>query len=76
MVRSTIHLHLGMPAESTVADFTSPLAHVRLLPDVRFDKILATRDALQRNHYDSDAVLDEEIQRLCSDLKVACRDDR
>ena len=47
MVRSAIHLHLEMPAESTIADLTSPLAHVRILPDVRFDKVLATRDALQ-----------------------------
>lgn len=43
-------------------------ARVRLLPDVRLDKVMATRDAIKCACYENEGVVDEMIQRLTADL--------
>ena len=50
------------------------LAHwleaVRELPDIRRQKVLRARDAIQQHAYDDEKVVDETIERLCPDLET------
>ena len=43
------------------------------LPDVRSEKVRATREAIRRNGYDGAEVLEETIRRLSDDLDVLFR---
>ena len=42
-------------------------------PDVRLDRVLATREALRRNRYDDKAILDYTVQCVGNDLGVMLR---
>ncbi len=46
---------------------------VQDLPQVRIDKVMATRDALRRNHYDEEQVIIETVVRLSNDVGILCR---
>ena len=45
---------------------------VRRPLDVRLDKVLATREALRHNRYNTEDALEETIARLSNDLWVWC----
>lgn len=40
------------------------------LPEVRVDKVRATREALERNAYESDQILDDTIAKLNDELDL------
>ena len=40
------------------------------LPEVRADKVRSTRDALERNAYESDQILDDTIAKLNDELDL------
>ena len=46
---------------------------LRDLPDVRLDKVLASRRSLGQQDYDCDAVLDKTAERLCQELGILGR---
>ncbi len=48
---------------------------IRELPDVRREKVQATRSALQQRAYDAEAILDATIQEMGNDIGVLCRHD-
>jgi hypothetical protein len=41
---------------------------LRQLPEARLDKVAASREALRRNAYESEEVLDETVARLSADV--------
>lgn len=46
---------------------------VRSAPDVRLDRVLATREALRNNRYDDAAILDYTVQCVGNDLGIMLR---
>lgn len=46
---------------------------VQRLPDLRWDKVMRVRRALESNAYDPDALLDAALLPLGQDLGVTCR---
>lgn len=44
------------------------IKQVRDLPDLRLDKVLASRTAIRHDQYDDDAVLDATVERLYGEL--------
>ena len=46
------------------------------LPDVRMDKVAATREAIRRNTYDDERILSETVARLSGDLEALCDQER
>lgn len=48
---------------------------IRGLPEVRLDKVRDTRDALRRNSYEGERVLEETVRRLYDDVGALCRTD-
>lgn len=49
------------------------VGRVHRLPVVRVDRIVATRDALQRYCYDDQRVLATTIDRVIQDVGILCR---
>ncbi len=43
------------------------------LPVVRVEKVVAVREALRNNRYDSEAILAETVARVGNDLGILCR---
>ena len=43
------------------------------LPDIRLEKVQATREALKNREYDGEEVLEETIRRLREELGILCR---
>lgn len=43
------------------------------LPVVRVEKVVAVREALRNNRYDSEAILAETVARVENDLRILCR---
>ncbi len=46
---------------------------LRELPDLRVEKVRRTRDALARQRYDREEVLDATVDRVGNELGVLCR---
>ena len=42
------------------------------LPDIRLEKVQATREALKNREYDSEEILEETIRRLREELGILC----
>jgi len=40
------------------------------IPDVRLDRILATREALHEDRYDSEGILEELINKLSGEIEL------
>jgi hypothetical protein len=40
------------------------------IPDVRLDRVLATRQALQDDHYDSEQILEDLINKLSCEMDI------
>ena len=47
---------------------------LRNMPDIRLDRVLATRDALKFNRYDDEHILDETVNRLQDEFVSLCRE--
>lgn len=45
------------------------------LPEVRIDKIRATREALEKNAYESEQILDDTVARMSEDLTLLLEPD-
>lgn len=45
------------------------------LPVVRVEKVVAVREALRNNRYDTEAILAETIARVGNDVGILCRRD-
>jgi len=64
----------GESASIPREELTHWLEAVRDLPDVRMQKVLRARHAIQHHTYDDEGVVDETIERLCLDLETAVGD--
>ena len=69
------------PEDNSREDSSIPreeLAHwldaIRELPDIRRQKVLRARQAIQQHTYDDEAVVDKTVERLCLDLETAVGD--
>jgi hypothetical protein len=54
-------------------DFRQWSQLVRNLPDLRWDKVARIREALRRNSYDADSLLDAALEPLGHELGVLAR---
>ena len=50
------------------SDFTRWKRILDELPDLRFEKVRATRAALRSDCYDDEEILDEAVQRMCREI--------
>jgi hypothetical protein len=59
--------------DDRAAEFERWRELVRATPDVRIDRVLATRDALRENRYDDADIFNYTVQCVGNELGVMCR---
>ena len=60
--------------EMSDADLSHWHEILKSMPDIRLDRVLATRDALKFNRYDDENILDETVNRLQDEFDSLCRE--